>query len=355
MSWGSLSVLSVGVWARAADQAFLGLPPLPEAEVPSALPSLSIVVPARNEEANLARLLPSLAGLRYPGPIETILVDDGSTDGTAARAREAGVRVLTAGPRPPGWLGKPHACQQGALAAAGDWLLFTDADTVHEPDGPARAVAHALAEELDGLSLFLRQDNASALDRLALMAAFAGLFAGRPDPRRLLNGQYVLLRREAYERCGGFAAVRQEMMEDLALGRRLAELGLRVPMMRGDDAASVRMYPDASSLWLGMCRLGSGSLRFSGPRALLSALFVTAAAWPAVLLPLALLRRRSALRTALLWGAVSLGFLPWARRFGGARWALLAPFGALFVQAAGSWGLLRRALGRGVIWKKRRV
>lgn len=352
---GALAVLAAGPAALLADRAYRRLPRLPDRPPPASLPSLSIVVPARNEERNLERLLPSLAALRYPGPLEVLVVDDDSTDGTAALARTRGFRVLPSGPRPAGWLGKPHACHAGARAAGGDWLLFTDADTVHAPEGPARAIAHALEQDLDGLSLFLEQDNASPADRLTLMAAFAGLFVAGPDPSRLLNGQYVLLRREAYERSGGFMAVRDEMMEDLALGKRLDALGLDVPMMRGPRAASVRMYPDLPSLWSGMTRLGPGSLRFSGPGALVCALFITAAAWPAVLLPVSLLRRRDRARTAGLWAAVALGFLPWARRFGGARWALLAPLGALFVQAAGTWGLLRRLFGRGIIWKRRRV
>ncbi|MCB9419139.1 MAG: glycosyltransferase family 2 protein [Ardenticatenaceae bacterium] len=144
------------------------------------LPSVSIIVPARNEAANLPRLLPSLGRLEYPGPVEMIVVDDNSVDETAVMTQNAGVKLIQLDHLPEGWLGKPHACHHGAAEASGDWLLFTDADTEHTPDGLARAMQYALDHELDGLTFHLGHITNGWLDSVTLLAAFAGLFAGPP-------------------------------------------------------------------------------------------------------------------------------------------------------------------------------
>ncbi len=338
-----------------ADRAYRALPRLTVAPQQGPLPSLSVIVPARNEAANLGVLLPSLAALRYPGRYEVIVVDDGSADGTAAVAAGFGARVVPAGALRSGWLGKPHACHQGAQAAGGEWLLFTDADTVHAPDGPAGAVAYAASQGLDGLSLHLELRCRNWLERVALAAAYAGLFAGLPRDSAMLNGQYILLRRDVYLRSGGFAMVRGEMLEDVALGHHLRRLGYRVPMLRGEAAAAVSMYGDASQMWNGLARLGSGALRWAGPGGLLTALSVTAAMSPLVATAGVLsgrLRRRWLLPT---WAAVAVGTAPWVRRFGSPALSLLVPIGALVVQIAALWGLIARLLGRGVRWKGRHV
>ncbi len=319
------------------------------------LPMLSVIIPARNEAANLVHLLPSLQRLDYPGPLEIIVVDDNSTDQTARIAEAYGARVVQIDHLPPGWKGKPHACHRGAEAARGQWLLFTDADTLHLPPSAARAVSTALRHGLDGLSLFIKQECRGTVDRLALMTAYAGLFAGAPPEDRLLNGQYILLRRDVYEHSGGFSAVRQEALEDVALGYHLRQLGYSIAVLLGEDMASVRMYGSLAQLWHGMNRLAADSLRWSGPQALWTGLFVTALMSPLVVL-LAIakggLNRRW---LPLTWATATLSMIPWAQRFGSPAWALLVPLGALFVQAAAAWGLLSRLFGRGVLWKGRRV
>lgn len=339
------------------ERAYRSMPALAPDPVVGPLPSLSIVVPARNEERNLSSLLPTLqaARARYPGFLEIIVVDDGSTDRTGEVASQHGARVLRVERLPAGWKGKPHACHQGALAARGEWLLFTDADTLHDPDGPARAVAHALRHDLDGLSLLLPQECNGVGDRLALMTAYAGLFAGVDPQDMLLNGQYILLRRQVYEESGGFATVREEVLEDVALGQWLRRLGYRVPMVRDGHAARVHMYHNGRDLWHGMNRLGAESLRWSWPRSLVSALYVTALMSPLVVLTGVLAGRLRPWRLPVAWLAAAIPTVPWAARFGGRRWASLAPLGAFFVQVAAVWGLLNRFLGRGVRWKDRRV
>ncbi len=337
------------------------------AALAGSLPSLSIIIPARNEAGNLPKLLASLTAVHYPGPLEIIVVDDNSVDETAVIAKSYGAKVVRLAGLPAGWLGKPHACHRGAAVAQGEWLLFTDADTVHEPVGVATAVTCAIQNELDGLSAFLKQQTNSWWDRAAILAAFVGLFAGLPHLAGVMNGQYILLRRDVYQRCGGFAAVRQEALEDLALGRRLHELGYHVPLLHGETAASVRMYQDFPQMWHGLTRLGAGTLRWPGTGSLVTALFTTLAALPLLLTPFIWLLGRgakSAVQSAIFqpsrailvsWFLAALGFLPAARRLAGMRWACLGPLGALLVQAAGTWGLLRFLLGRGIHWKDRLV
>lgn len=344
--------LPLSIWAERTYQA---MPRLDPGAPQGPLPALSIVIPARNEVHNLARLLPSLQRLRYPGRLELIVVDDGSTDGTGKIAAAHGARVLRIDHLPAGWKGKPHACHQGAQAATGDWLLFTDADTVHHPDSAARAVAYARHRQLDGLSLFLKQETHAWIDRLALTAAYAGLFAGTRPQDQLLNGQYVLLQREVYWESGGFAAVQAEALEDVAFGRRLRRQGFRVPVLVGEDAAAVRMYDNTRQLWNGMNRLGADSLRWGGLRAVWTAIFVTALMSPLVALLGVFTGRLDRRWLPATWAAASVPMIPWAGRFGSTLWAIAIPFGALFVQAAALWGIFNRLLGRGIRWKGRRV
>ncbi|HRA66071.1 MAG TPA: glycosyltransferase, partial [Caldilinea sp.] len=338
-----------------AEQAFHALPNLPFSSGKGALPSLSIITPARNEARNLCGLLTSLQATCYPGPLEIIVVDDGSTDATSEIARAHGAIVVPLQGPPPGWYGKPHACHRGVEAAHGEWLLFTDADLLHAPDGPRCAVAYAEAQHLDVLSLFVGQKFHDLMDRLALTVAFEGLFAGRAPGAYALNGQYILMRRSVYCASGGFAAGRSEPLEDLALGRHLRRLHYRVAVLHANDAAYVRMYDNSRQLWQGMTRLGAGSLRWSGVGSIFTIAFISAIMSP-LIVATGVVNGRLALRwLPLTWLAATLSTLPWARRTGAPAAALLTPLGALLVQVAAVWGVLRRLLGRGITWKGRRV
>lgn len=338
-----------------ADQQFHALPRLDPFSRDLPLPSLSIIIPARNEASNLLRLLPLLQRLDYPGAVEVIVADDDSADLTAEVARAYGARVLRLKQLPAGWLGKPRGCHAAALVATGDWLLFIDADTALDPLGPARAVAHAERHCLDGLTVFLRQECVGSVDRLVLAAAHAGLFATVHPMQNLLNGQFILLQRTAYLDSGGFASVRGQALEDVALGRHLAHLGFKTQVFDGEEIGSVRMYADTVALWRGMSRLGSETMRWTGWRSTPSFILVTALMSPLVAGIGVLLGQLDRRWLSATWLAATVAGLPWMQRFGSPALAPAIPLGALFVQLAAVWGILNKLLGQGLLWKDRRV
>src|SRR5437660_5201929 len=219
-------------------------------------PSVSVVVPARNEEASLRACLESLlaqVGIEF----EIIVVDDGSTDRTRAIAQSfPDVRVITPGPLPPGWTGKNNAVAAGAREARGEWLLFTDADTVHQPGSLARAVAEVEQHHADLLSYSPEQEVHGFWEKAIMPVIFAELARTyRPsdvsDPRSpaaAANGQYLLITRRAYDAVGGHAAVSTSLLEDVALARAVKQSGRKILFRYGGDAVRTRMYRSFSQL-----------------------------------------------------------------------------------------------------------
>lgn len=351
-TWLALLALALG-WR--SDRNYCRLPKLQKNSRRNRLPSLSIIVPARNEEENLKRLLPSLQRINYPGESEIIVVDDNSQDNTAGIVHHYHAKLVRAGEPAKGCFGKQNACHQGAVVAKGTWLLFTDADTLHAADGPAGAVSYVLDNKLDGLSTFLEQRFFGSMDRLVLTAAFAGLFAAHRTNQATLNGQFILIHRDVYLRCGGFLAVGDQMLDDLAFADLVNKMGFKVPLVRAEHFGKVYMYDDTRELWQGISRLGSDSLRWTGIRSLLTVLYITIMTLPLFVLMDFLKRQTSILWLLISWFSSSLSVMSWSRRFGSGFFALLAPLGAFFVMSASVWGLLSKLFGRKLIWKERRV
>jgi glycosyltransferase involved in cell wall biosynthesis len=216
----------------------------------AARPTVSIIVPARNEEACLGTCMQSLqaqAGVSF----EIIVVDDGSTDRTREIAESfAGVRVIEAASLPPGWSGKTNAMLTGARAAQGEWLLFTDADTMHLPGSLARAVVEAKRRGAALLSYSPAQEVHGFWERAIMPVIFAELAATyRPSevsnpasPAAAANGQYLLISREAYDAVGGHEAVGGSLLEDVALARAVKASGRKIFFRFGGDAVRTRMY-----------------------------------------------------------------------------------------------------------------
>jgi glycosyltransferase involved in cell wall biosynthesis len=219
-------------------------------------PVVSVMVPARNEEASLGACLESLvaqSGVAF----EVIVVDDHSTDRTRAIATSfPNVRVIAAGPLPSGWTGKNNAVATGARAAHGPWFLFTDADTVHLPGSLVRALAEAEQNGAEMLSYSPEQIAASFWEMATLPVVFAELARQYPpskvsDPNSALaaaNGQYILVRRDAYEAVGGHAAIAADILEDVALARAVKASGRKIRFRYAADAVRTRMYRNYAQL-----------------------------------------------------------------------------------------------------------
>lgn len=216
----------------------------------SGTPEVSIIVPARNEEVCLWDCLRSLVVQDGVG-FEIIVVDDSSTDRTREIAESfPGVRVISPEPLPPGWTGKNNALVAGVKAARGRWLLFTDADTVHLPRSLARALAEAKEHRADLLSYSPEQIAVTFWEMAILPVVFAELareYSPKKvsDPQSTLaaaNGQYILVRRDAYETIGGHEAVAADLLEDVALARMMKQSDKKIRFRYAADAVRTRMY-----------------------------------------------------------------------------------------------------------------
>ncbi len=218
----------------------------------SARPTVSVIVPARNEEACLAACLQSLL-LQTGVSFEIIVVDDHSTDRTrdiALSFATPQVQVIQAGPLPIGWTGKNNAVTVGSHAARGQWLLFTDADTIHLPGSLARSLDEANRQATALLSYSPEQILKTIWERAIMPVIFAELAANfRPSqvsdpnsPAAAANGQYILITREAYDAVGGHAAIAANLLEDVALARAVKRSGRKIFFRYGGDAVRTRMY-----------------------------------------------------------------------------------------------------------------
>ena len=211
---------------------------------------VSVIVPARNEETSLAACLESLVsqgGVKF----EVLVVDDGSTDSTRQIALSfPGVQVIDPGPLPDGWTGKNHAVTAGARQATGEWLLFTDADTIHLPGSLARSLAEAKDHHVALLSYSPGQDVCGFWEKAVMPVIFAELAStyrpsevSDPDsPVAAANGQYLLLSRAAYDAVGGHARIARTLLEDVALARAVKGSGRGIFFRYGGDAVRARMY-----------------------------------------------------------------------------------------------------------------
>ena len=231
-------------------------------DLPAALPSLTVLVPARNEEANLQRLLPSLLAQRYPSA-EFLVYDDASEDGTAEVVRrhaDPRLRLLRGDGPPPGWVGKVHALAEASKEATGDVLLFLDADAeLLHPDALARLVARWAAlpapAALTGLPRLVGGGLVivSAIPFTFLATAPAALLARfRMSLGAVLNGQCWMVAREVYERWQPHRAHPDAVVEDLTIGRYLHRSGVTVAMADLQDDVAVRMYGSFRDAWLGL-------------------------------------------------------------------------------------------------------
>jgi chlorobactene glucosyltransferase len=338
-------------------------------------PLVSIIVPARNEARNIERCVRSLLSTRYPS-VEIIVVDDASSDGTgdvarAIAASDSRLRVIDTPALPTGWFGKQWACATGARAARGELLLFTDADTRHGDDLLPRAV-NALSDGADFVTVAGHQEMHSFWERIIQPQVF-GMISMRyggtenvSNAKRvedvIANGQFILVRRGAYDAVGGHEIVRDRVAEDMALAQEFYRARRRILMLIATRQFSTHMYASLAELIAGwrknMFAGGRGAVigGAAGQRAYPFILLAVplAGVVPPVVLALALLGVLS--ESWLLWSAIVVGvaLVFWLVIYHFLRqplwYALLYPLGSALLLYIAS-GSVRR--GNRVEWKDR--
>jgi chlorobactene glucosyltransferase len=241
-------------------------------------PRVSILVPARNEANHIEMCVRSLLAQRYLD-FEVLVLDDNSTDATwpiltRLAAEESRLQLIKGQPLPANWLGKHWACHQLARRATGDLLLFTDADTCHHPEALANAVAALQAEQADLLTALPRQEVITWGERLVVplipwnIGAFVPLALAYRLPWPALAvgvGQFMLFQRRAYEAIGGHEAVKQHVVDDITLARRVKASGLRWRLVDGGQWVRCRMYQNFKQAREGLSKNLFGAFNYNAP------------------------------------------------------------------------------------------
>ncbi len=235
------------------------------AESDAESPLVSVIVPARNEARNIEACVRSILGTTWPR-MEVIVVNDHSSDGTGEIARtmaaaDARVKVIDNPELPAGWFGKQWACHNGAHVAKGAFMLFTDADTRHAPELLARSMNAMHERHADLFTVAGAQIMETFWERMLQPQVFGMLLARFGGTERvsrstnpyfkIANGQFILVRRTAYDRAGGHEAVRAHVAEDLRLAQDWTRLGYSVQMVAGFDEMTTRMYEGFGEIWRG--------------------------------------------------------------------------------------------------------
>jgi cellulose synthase/poly-beta-1,6-N-acetylglucosamine synthase-like glycosyltransferase len=348
--------------------------------------SLTVVIPAFNEADNIGSCLASVLSSDPPCQHwQVVVVDDGSTDTTSevavATARacsttSAEFTLLDAGPRPAGerWVGKNWACTRAMDRVQSEWVLFVDADVCLKPDAIRRALNQAMAEEVDLFSLAPRLVCGCLAEWMVqpIMASLLGLgfpivAANNPNSTvAFAAGPFMLFRRSAYVAIGGHRELASEVVEDLALARRIKQSGYRLRYLLGLDVVDLRMYKDLASLWEGWTKnwlLGLECDVFKALGASAAVVLMFAAPWILVVSSFVLM---VLFPSHLIWWltlsafcVVAIGQQLFLRLWQRHRFAVpitnwwLMGAGGLFVGAIGPVSVWRTLTGQGWTWKGR--
>ena len=390
--WDAIAAASFGIWLYLifGRGGFWREGVLPPASPPARWPSVTAVVPARNEAAFIGEALRSLLSQDYPGEFSVVLVDDHSSDGTAERAREVAeaidasgrLSIVHAHELPSGWTGKLWALSEGIDAiersadanstrdgegesnslttttTAPELILLTDADIVHHATN-LRELTARIAAGVDLASLMVKL-RAETLAERFMIPAFVFFFemlypfSWIRDPSKRTAGAAggcVLVRREVLRRIGGIEAIRGEIIDDCALGRAAKEGG---PIWLGlsGETRSLRPYPALGDIWRMVARTAYAQLGYS-PLVLLATVLGLALAFVAPV-AISLSGTESATLGVVAWAAMVLAFLPTLRLYERSpAWAPLLPVIAVVYMAATIDSARRHWIGRGSEWKGR--
>lgn len=369
MSLAAVAVAALAIWAylfAARGWFWLSRPELaPVACVHG--PRVDIVVPARDEAQHIAPVIASLLAQDYgagvPGAFSVTLVDDNSTDGTAERAgRAPNLRILRGATKPPGWVGKMWALEQGIAAGDAPLILLTDADILHDPRHLSTLVARLEGSSLDMVSEMVHL-NCSSLAERALVPAFVYFFqmlypfAKVNDARSRVAaaaGGTVLIRREALERVGGIGAIKGALIDDVTLAKAIKGRGGGAIFLGHSALAdSIRPYPRFADIWRMISRTAFTQLDHSA-WLLLGTLAGLSLVWVAPLASAVLghgwVRACGAAACAL----AVVSYLPTLARYRRSfAWALALPLIALFYMAATVGSAVDEWSGAGARWKSR--
>lgn len=343
-------------------------PVLPASGTVATWPSVAVVVPARDEAESIARSLSSLLAQDYAGELAVILVDDNSSDGTAAIAASlaSGERlsIVSGQPLPPGWSGKLWAVHQGLAhpqAQRADYVLLTDADIEHAPTHIAALVRHAKTNGFELVSEMVRLHCDTAAER-ALIPAFVFFFqmlypfawvAERGRSVAGAAGGTMMVRRAALERIDGVSRIRHHLIDDCALAREVKSTGGDIWLGHAELARSLRVYADWREVWNMIARtayvqLGRSPLMLLGCIAGMALLYLAP--------PLLAVFAHGVPRAlgALTWLAMAFSFQPTLRRYGRSPlWGFALPGIASFYLCATVASAFRHHAGRGGGWKNR--
>jgi glycosyltransferase involved in cell wall biosynthesis len=271
----------------------------PAAPLAEPFPHVTILIPAKDEGRRIAECLASALGQDYP-EFDVLAIDDRSGDETGKIMDEMAnadprLKVIHVTDLPPGWTGKNHALHRGAMDARGQWLLFIDSDVILQPQALGATLNLAVGRRYDMLSLILRHETRGMWESVLVPIASAafgsahlmGLGNSKGKRRYFGNGQFMLIRRDVYDRIGGHEAVRNQYNEDMTLARIMKRSGFRPRMAWGIELGSVRMYDSLATIMRGWSRIFFGSSCGSPWRSLCVMLFIlfgcysayAAAAW----------------------------------------------------------------------------
>ena len=340
---------------------------------PSAWPRCSVLVPARNEENNIGRCAGGLLAQDYPD-FQVIVLDDNSTDRTwqilqELAAKDPRLILIKGKPLPDDWLGKHWACHQLAQKADGELLVFVDADTYHEP-GMLRGATAAMATENTCLiSALPRQIVVSWSELLSIPAFYLGMLCGVPlELTRLqrnpllfaILGQFLIFRRDAYDAAGGYAAVKHNVVDDIAIGRRVHAMGRKYKLLDGDGMVSCRMYRNFDQVWKGLTKSTFATFNFDPYFLILMyTLVLIFFVSPPVVLGIGLADPQVPMEiTAMAGIAVILNLILWTNsnvRFHFPLYVVLIyPFSAIFMTVVAFASMILTMQGK-AFWKGRRM
>jgi chlorobactene glucosyltransferase len=230
-------------------------------------PLVSVLIPARNEEKNIRRILNSMLKQDYRN-LEILVLDDNSTDATGDIVEEfvkkdGRIKLIKGAPLPAGWKGKCFACHQLSKIAKGSYFVFTDADTLHYPNSISGSLAALLKNNLDVTSIYPRQIAVTFSERMSvrfinfIILSFMPLILVKHSKAPFFStaiGQFFLFKREAYEKTGGFEFVKDEILEDINISKQVKRCGLKIMIYDGSDSIFCRMFTNLPDVVKGFSR-----------------------------------------------------------------------------------------------------